>query len=127
MEVLTKTVSATSVCSASDGGYGTALTASTATERSCDFFADEGLKKSRRCSASIAYAIGLPEQRCLRDRHRGGGGSAGSGVGREGDRDEAIGDPLLSIQETEKREAEPRVVGERDHGEMVPRWGDGDL
>jgi hypothetical protein len=44
VEVLTKTVSATSVRSASDGGYGTALTASTATERSCDFFADEGLK-----------------------------------------------------------------------------------
>ena len=66
-------------------------------------------------------------------RHRdhtadgGGGGSAGSEVGRKGDRDEAIGDPLPHIQEAEESEAEPRMVGKRDHGEMVPRWGDGDL
>ena len=44
VEVLSKTVSATSVCPASDGGYGTALTASIATERSREFFADEASK-----------------------------------------------------------------------------------
>ena len=44
VEVRSKAVSATSVRPESDGGYGTALTASIATERSCEFFADEGLK-----------------------------------------------------------------------------------
>jgi hypothetical protein len=34
-------------------------------------------------------------------------------VGGEGDRDEAVGNPLAHVEQAEKHEAEPRMVGER--------------
>lgn len=46
----------------------------------------------------------------------GCGRPAGGEVGREGNRDEAVGDPLPRVEQAQKRQTKQRVVGERDHG-----------